>query len=88
MPSYITAGIENLNRQNDPGLLPLKITVVIRTEIILKGSIQVNRIDFSQVNDKGRRFSEYHYILANGQKLDRHWIIYSQTKDTVYCFPG
>ncbi|XP_023243666.1 zinc finger MYM-type protein 5-like [Centruroides sculpturatus] len=83
-----TGRIENLNPQNDPGLWPLTITDVDRTEIVLKGPIQV-KVDFFPVNDNGQRFSEYHYskTLANGEKLDRRWMIYSQTKDAIYCFP-
>ncbi|GBP85060.1 Zinc finger MYM-type protein 5 [Eumeta japonica] len=84
----MTAGMENLNPQNDPGLWPITITDVDRTEIVLRGPIRI-KVELFPVNDNGRRFSEYHYnkILVNGEKLDRRWIIYSQTKDAVYCFP-
>ncbi|KAK9744147.1 hypothetical protein QE152_g8005 [Popillia japonica] len=76
MSTSMTAGMENLNPQNDPGLWPIK------------GPIRV-KLDLFPENDNGQRFSEYHYnkILVNGEKLDRRWIIYSQTKDAVYCFP-
>ncbi|XP_023241006.1 zinc finger MYM-type protein 1-like [Centruroides sculpturatus] len=63
MSTSTTGGIENLNPQNDPGLWPLTITDVDRTEIVLKGPIRV-KVDFFP-----------------------HWMIYSQTKDAVYCFP-
>ncbi|KAK9752858.1 hypothetical protein QE152_g3851 [Popillia japonica] len=33
--------MENLNPQNDPGLWPIKITDVDRTDIVLKGPIRV-----------------------------------------------
>ncbi|GBP36942.1 Zinc finger MYM-type protein 5 [Eumeta japonica] len=84
----MTAGMENLNPQNDPGLWPITITDVDRTEIVLRGPIRI-KVELFPVNDNGRRFSEYHYnkILVNGEKLDRRWMIYSQTKDAVYCFP-
>ncbi|GBP26612.1 Zinc finger MYM-type protein 5 [Eumeta japonica] len=84
----MTAGIENLNPQNYPGLWPITITGVDRTEIVLRGPIRI-KVELFPVNDNGRRFSEYHYnkMLVNGEKLDRRWIIYSQTKDAVYCFP-
>ncbi|KAK9694011.1 hypothetical protein QE152_g33817 [Popillia japonica] len=67
---------------------PITITDVDRTEIVLKGPIRV-KFDLFPVNDNGGRFSEYHYnkILVNGEKLDRRWMIYSQTKDAIYCFP-
>ncbi|KAK9709387.1 hypothetical protein QE152_g26647 [Popillia japonica] len=88
MSTSMTAGMENLNPQNDPGLWPTTITDVDRTEIVLEGPIRV-KVDLFPVNDNGRRFSEYHYnkILVNGEKLDRRWMIYSQTKDAIYCFP-
>ncbi|KAK9731684.1 protein of unknown function (DUF4371) [Popillia japonica] len=37
----MTVGMENLNPQNDPGLWPIKITDVDRTDIVLKGPIRV-----------------------------------------------
>lgn len=85
MSTSMTAGTENMNPQNDPGLWPITITDVDRTE---KGPIRV-KVDLFPVNDNGRRFSEYHYnkILVNGEKLHRRWMIYSQTKDAVYWFP-
>lgn len=88
MSTSMTAGMENLNPQNDPGLWPITITDVDRTEIVLRGPIRI-KVELFPVNNNGRRFSEYHYnkILVNGEKLDRRWMIYSQTKDAVYCFP-
>ncbi|KAJ0170969.1 hypothetical protein K1T71_013741 [Dendrolimus kikuchii] len=88
MSTSMTAGMENLNPQNDPGLWPITITDVDRTEIVLRGPIRI-KVELFPVNDNGRRFSEYHYnkILVNGEKLHRRWMIYSQTKDAVYCFP-
>lgn len=88
MSTSMTVETENLNPQNDPGLWPITITDENRTEIVLKGPIRA-KVDLFPVNDSGRRFSEYHYnkILVNGEKLDRRWMIYSQTKDSVYCFP-
>lgn len=87
-PTSMSAGMENLNPHNDPGLWPITITDVDGTEIVLKGPIPV-KVDLFPVNDNGRRFSDYHYnkTLVNGEKLDRRWMIYSQTKDAVYCFP-
>ncbi|GBP53170.1 Zinc finger MYM-type protein 5 [Eumeta japonica] len=84
----MTVGMENLIPQNDPGLWPITNTYVDRTEIVLRGPIRI-KFELFPVNDNGRRFSEYHYnkILVNGEKLDRRWMIYSQTKDAVYCFP-
>ncbi|KAL4717187.1 hypothetical protein ACJJTC_017074 [Scirpophaga incertulas] len=60
MLTSITAEIENLNPQNDPGLWPITITNVDRTEIVLKGPIRA-KVDLFPINDNGRRFSEYHY---------------------------
>ncbi|KAL4707251.1 hypothetical protein ACJJTC_008332 [Scirpophaga incertulas] len=60
MLTSMTAEIENLNPQNDPGLWPITITNVDRTEIVLKGPIRA-KVDLFPINDNGRRFSEYHY---------------------------
>lgn len=46
--------------ENDPGLWPLTFTDVDRTDIVIKGRIRMN-VDFFPVNNKGRRFSEFHY---------------------------
>ncbi|KAI8529141.1 hypothetical protein RHMOL_Rhmol12G0203300 [Rhododendron molle] len=39
-------------------------------------------------NGNGRHFSSVHYIrhLANGEKLDRKWLIYSEVLDRLFCF--
>ncbi|CAH0405614.1 unnamed protein product [Chilo suppressalis] len=50
MSTSMTAGTENLNPQNDPGLWPITITDVDRTEIVLKGPIRV-KVDLFPVND-------------------------------------
>ncbi|KAK9744657.1 hypothetical protein QE152_g7578 [Popillia japonica] len=88
MSISMTAAMKNLNPQNDPGVWPISITDVDRTQTVLKGPIRV-KVDLFPVNDNRRRFSEYHYnqILVNSEKLDRRWMIYSQTRDVVYCFP-
>ncbi|KAK0074717.1 hypothetical protein PV325_007911 [Microctonus aethiopoides] len=72
MSTSMTAGMENINPQKDPGLWPITITDVDRTEIVLKGPIRV-KVDLFPANGNGRRFSEYYYneILVNDEKLDR-----------------
>lgn len=79
---------ETQNSENDPGVWPLTFTDVDRTDIVIKGPIRI-KVDFFPVNSKGRRFSKFHFskILANGEKRDRRWMIYSQIKDAVFCFP-
>jgi hypothetical protein len=86
LPSPSVAN-ENLNIQNDPGLWPQPMSDVYRTEIVRKGPFRI-KVDFFPVDESGRRFSEYHYskILSNGEKQNRRWMIYSKSKDSVYCF--
>ncbi|XP_026482013.1 zinc finger MYM-type protein 5-like [Ctenocephalides felis] len=55
--------------------------------IITSGPVQ-NQIDNYPKNDTGRHFSNSHFtkILANNETIQRRWLIYSVSKDRVYCF--
>lgn len=77
----------NLNPQNVPTLWPSTTREVHWTEFVIKDSIRAKG-DYFLLDDNGCRFSAYHYtkILTNDEKLDRHWMIYSQTKNVVNCF--
>lgn len=41
------------------------------------------------VGDDGRRFDKkwYFKILQNGDLVKRHWMLYSETKNALFCFP-
>lgn len=45
-------------------------------------------IDKYPKNDTGRHFSNSHFKkkLANNETIQRRWLIYSVSKDRVYCF--
>ena len=54
-----------------------------------KGPIKdtISNIDFPK-DENSRHFSTIHYtrILANGEKHDRRWLVYSKELNKVFCF--
>lgn len=48
---------------------------------------QVKHHDFPR-DSSGRKFTEYYYErhLGNGEKYHREWLLYSVSKNAVYCF--
>ena len=78
---------------NDPGKWPSTITQGVRDILMQRGPHQVKGINFpktkgSRKDDYQRGFSETHYSrkLINGEKLERPWLVYSISKDVVFCF--
>ena len=64
------------------------ITDKMRQVLVKRGPpTQVLDINFP-IDDNGRHFSASYYsrILPNGEKYSRGWLVYSTSKDAVFCF--
>ncbi|KAK4885651.1 hypothetical protein RN001_001922 [Aquatica leii] len=63
------------------------ITPKIRQILVERGPNQIKNYDFP-INQGRRRFLPSHYVkvLNNGELVERTWLIYSVTKDAVFCF--
>ncbi|XP_026453559.1 zinc finger MYM-type protein 1-like [Papaver somniferum] len=72
---------------DDPGNWDV-IDQALRDKLVQKGPIRVSKYEFPRDKVSKRRFSNYYYdrTLVNGEKCDRSWLIYSMTKNKVYCF--
>lgn len=63
---------------DDPGLWPDDgITSNMRASLVEKGPIPTN--------SNGRRFTDFYY-LPNNETVNRSWLVYSRSKDCVFCF--
>lgn len=71
----------------DPGKWP-DINDNIRCFLIQHDPKQIKLDNGYPKDESGRRFSNYHYTrkLANGETLERPWLMYSTSMDMVYCF--
>ncbi|XP_029054570.2 zinc finger MYM-type protein 1-like [Osmia bicornis bicornis] len=71
----------------DPSTWPIERTQQTVNLIVQHGPVQVNQFNFPKNKNK-RSFSATYFtrILANGQRKARRWLIYSKSKDKVYCF--
>ncbi|XP_006915898.1 zinc finger MYM-type protein 5 [Pteropus alecto] len=70
----------------DPGTWPRALTVKQRDILVENDPPQVRNFNFPKDNT-GRKFSETYYtrILPNGEKTTRSWLLYSTSKDSVFC---
>ena len=71
---------------SDPALWPSVLSDDHRKLFVEKGPC---RISFEYPTDEnGRRFLERYYdrYLANGEKVNRVWLVYSPSTDSVFCF--
>ncbi|XP_065662379.1 uncharacterized protein LOC136084918 [Hydra vulgaris] len=66
---------------------PARITDSIRQVLVVKGPVQIKNINFSIDSSLGRRFTivNYKIKLPNGEDIDRDWLVYSITKNSVFC---
>nr|XP_016850957.1 PREDICTED: zinc finger MYM-type protein 1-like [Anolis carolinensis] len=72
---------------NDCGEWPLKINDEAQKLLVERGPQQVRGINFPK-DINGRKFSSYHYTrkLCNGEQVNRYWLLYSVSKNAVFCF--
>ncbi|XP_065650961.1 zinc finger MYM-type protein 5-like [Hydra vulgaris] len=72
---------------SDPAIWPLIRNSKVIDHIISNCQVQTH-IDNYPKNDTGRHFYNYHFTkkLANNETIQRRWLIYSVSKDRVYCF--
>lgn len=72
---------------NDPGTWP-PITSSIRTLLVEKGQQHYEPKNIPS-DDKGPHFSKkwFYRNLSNGERVRRQWLMYSELKNSVFCFP-
>ncbi|XP_053776667.1 zinc finger MYM-type protein 5 isoform X3 [Desmodus rotundus] len=70
----------------DPGAWPRVLNIKQRNILVENDPPQVRNFNFPKDNT-GRKFSETYYtrILPNGEKTTRSWLLYSTSKDSVFC---
>lgn len=73
---------------DDCGEWPAKITDDIRQILVKKGPVQVKNFNFPIDSSSGRRFTvaNYNTKLTNGEKIAREWLVYSRSKNSLFCF--
>lgn len=83
-----TADIDVSGEQfKDPAYWPEVLTDTVRLIILDIGPVQLKNIIYP-VNNLNRSFSSTYFVkkLTNNEKVPRNWLIYSKSKDSVYCF--
>jgi len=85
--SYSNKSYTNQENASDPGLWPYYMNSALRLVIVKAGPIQIFQNTFPK-NNEGRSFSTSYYNknMPNGEKVHRSWLVYSNVKDSVYCF--
>ncbi|XP_022168964.1 zinc finger MYM-type protein 1-like, partial [Myzus persicae] len=83
--------IYNLDEWKDPGNWPNNISQEVKYKIVELGPTHLKIFDFPatiQSDGSQRKFSPklFYRILANNEKVDRVWLVYSPIKDCVFCF--
>ncbi|KAL4152652.1 hypothetical protein QTP88_000485 [Uroleucon formosanum] len=81
---------DNLNLDveiiKDPAKWP-EINDKMKLLLVKNNTLQIN-LKYYPFDDYKRKFSNAHYFktLSNGEKLNRTWLIYSESSDSVFCF--
>jgi hypothetical protein len=72
---------------DDPGLWPELITSEISRILVKREPVQLKEHNYP-VNENGRKFSDKYFIrqLSNGEQTVREWLVYSKSKNSVFCF--
>ncbi|XP_034353539.1 zinc finger MYM-type protein 5 [Arvicanthis niloticus] len=70
----------------DPGSWPRILNMKQREFLVQKDPPQIRNFNFPK-DSTGKKFSETYYtrILPNGEKSTRPWLLYSASKDSVFC---
>lgn len=71
----------------DPALWPAQISDALRISLVRRGPVQIVDFDFPR-DATQRRFGRQHYwrTAATGERYWRSWLVYSKSRDAVYCF--
>jgi len=93
---FTNTAMNDFNMYEDPASWPISISPDLRTNIVKLGPKRVFNFNFpshvtissSSEREIYRRFSTnfYYRKLSNGEKVDRNWLVYSISKDCVFCF--
>ena len=72
---------------SDPALWPSVLTDEHRKLFVEKGPYRLENYEYP-TDENGRQFVERHYdrYLANGEIINRVWLVYSPSTDRVFCF--
>jgi hypothetical protein len=73
----------------DSGKWPFPLADNQRMFLVANGLVRITIDDIQfPANKAGRRFSTFHYkrIMPNGEVVNRRWLAYSTSTDSVYCF--
>ena len=78
---------EELNETDDPATWTETISQQIRDYLVKKGPLKIILGDFP-CQDDGIHFSKVHLKrkLSSRELIVRPWIIYSESKDRIFCF--
>ncbi|KAL3277355.1 hypothetical protein HHI36_012705 [Cryptolaemus montrouzieri] len=85
--SNLSSSSSCLDCGDDPGSWPASMTNDIVNILVSRGPVQLFNHNFP-ANIDGRKFANSYYSrnLPNGEKINREWLVYSTSKDSVYCF--
>lgn len=80
-------GLIPKDAMNDLALWPEVISDNLRICLVNHGPVQLNNFIFPKDN-KNRSFSNVYFIkkLRNNETVERDWLVYSKSNDSVYCF--
>ncbi|XP_060858770.1 zinc finger MYM-type protein 5-like [Metopolophium dirhodum] len=73
---------------NDPGCWPT-MTSRFRDLMVERGPYLMDQNNYFPVNDEdGRHFDGkwFYKFLNNGEKVRRQWLLYSKSKNAIFCF--
>lgn len=72
---------------SDPALWPKPLNSKFIDHLIMCGP-QKFQMKYYPKDENGRHFSNFHFVkvLSNGEEIPRRWLLYSETKDSLFCF--
>lgn len=93
---FTNTAMNDFNMYDDPASWTISISPDLRTNIVKLGPKRVFNFNFpshvtissSSEREVYRRFSTNFYCrkLSNGETVDKNWLVYSISKDCVFCF--